>query len=107
MDDKLTPEEKHVLLQLARHSLELAVRGEKLPPLDETALTPHLKESGASFVTLTVHGDLRGCIGALEPYQALALDVREHAIAAALEDPRFPRVHREGDHVRPQTGAEY
>jgi len=92
MDDELTPEEKHVLLQIARRSLELAVRGEKLPPLDETALTPHLKESGASFVTLTVHGDLRGCIGALEPYQPLAMDVREHAIAAALEDPRFPRV---------------
>jgi uncharacterized protein len=92
MDDELTPEEKHILLQIARRSLELAVRGEKLPLLDETALTPHLKESGASFVTLTVHGDLRGCIGALEPYQPLAMDVREHAIAAALEDPRFPRV---------------
>ena len=92
MDHKLTPEEKRTLLQIARRSLELAVRGEKLPPLDETALTPHLMESGASFVTLTVGGDLRGCIGALEPYQPLALDVREHAIAAALEDPRFPRV---------------
>ncbi|MBI3739281.1 MAG: AmmeMemoRadiSam system protein A, partial [Chloroflexi bacterium] len=34
----------------------------------------------------------RGCIGALEPYQPLAQDVREHAIAAALEDPRFPPV---------------
>jgi len=35
----------------------------------------------------------RGCIGALEPYQSLAQDVREHAVAAALEDPRFPPVN--------------
>ena len=52
----------------------------------------HLREAGASFVTLTAHGQLRGCIGVLEPYQSLAQDVREHAVAAALEDPRFPAV---------------
>ena len=51
-----------------------------------------LREEGASFVTLTKHGELRGCIGALEAYQPLAQDVREHAVAAALEDPRFPPV---------------
>jgi AmmeMemoRadiSam system protein A len=39
-----------------------------------------------------MHGELRGCIGALEPYQPLADDVHEHAIAAALQDPRFPPV---------------
>jgi AmmeMemoRadiSam system protein A len=43
-------------------------------------------------VTLTLDGQLRGCIGSLEPYQPLAEDVREHAIAAALRDPRFPPV---------------
>ena len=51
-----------------------------------------MKAGGASFVTLTINGDLRGCIGALEPYQPLAEDVREHAVAAALEDYRFPQV---------------
>jgi AmmeMemoRadiSam system protein A len=55
-------------------------------------LTPALKAEGASFVTLTVHGDLRGCIGALQATQSLAEDVREHAVAAALEDIRFPQV---------------
>jgi AmmeMemoRadiSam system protein A len=39
---------------------------------------------------LTIDGQLRGCIGALEAYQPLVEDVREHAVAAALEDPRFP-----------------
>jgi AmmeMemoRadiSam system protein A len=53
------------------------------------SLTPHLRENGASFVTLTIDDELRGCIGALEAHQPLAEDVREHAISAALEDPRF------------------
>jgi uncharacterized protein len=89
---KLTPEEKQTLLKLARNSLEQGVRGLPLPGIDLAALPPALRAEGASFVTLTIHGDLRGCIGALEPYQALAEDVREHAVAAALEDYRFARV---------------
>ena len=92
MQDKLTPEEKQVLLKMARQSLEAGVRGIPLPALALATLTPALQAEGASFVTLTVHGDLRGCIGALQPYQSLAEDVREHAVAAALEDPRFPQV---------------
>jgi len=45
MEDKLTPEETQTLLHIARQSLELAVRGEKLPPLDEATLTPCLRET--------------------------------------------------------------
>jgi AmmeMemoRadiSam system protein A len=92
MDEKLTLEEKHTLLKLAREALETGVRAQPLPPLDAASLTPLLRADGASFVTLTVGGNLRGCIGALEPYQPLAEDVREHAVAAALEDYRFPPV---------------
>lgn len=92
MNDELTLEERKILLRLARDAMERGVKGTGLPPLDESSLTPRLRENGASFVTLTVRGRLRGCIGALEPYQPLAEDVREHAVAAALEDPRFPPV---------------
>jgi len=92
MEDKLTSEEKQTLLSIARQSIESAVKGERGIKADPALLTPRLKEQGASFVTLTVHGELRGCIGALEPYQPLADDVHEHAIAAALQDPRFPPV---------------
>lgn len=92
MADELTPEERTTLLRLARQAMELGVRGQALSPIDESTLPPALREVGATFITLTVHGQLRGCIGALEPYQPLAEDVREHAVAAALEDPRFPRV---------------
>ena len=91
-EDKLTAEEKGTLLELARGALEDGVRGKKLSPLDLNSLPPRLREQGASFVTLTITGNLRGCIGALEPYQPLAEDVREHAIAAALQDFRFPNV---------------
>jgi len=93
--DKLTAEEKRTLLELAREALEGGVRGKKLAPLDLDSLPPRLREQGASFVTLTVAGNLRGCIGALEPYQPLAEDVREHAVAAALQDFRFPNVEPE------------
>ena len=89
MTDQLTDEEKQILLQLARESMEYAVKGRKLPPLDTSSLSARLRENGASFVTLTINDELRGCIGALEAYQPLAEDVREHAIAAAMEDPRF------------------
>ncbi len=89
MSNPLTLDEKQTLLRLARQALELGVRGEKLPPLDWDSLSPTLRADGASFVTLTELGELRGCIGALEAYQPLVEDVREHAIAAALNDYRF------------------
>ena len=92
MTTPLTVEEKQTLLQIARSSIESVVSGKSLPLLDRSAFTQSLNAKGASFVTLTIDGNLRGCIGALEAYQPLAEDVREHAIAAALEDPRFPPV---------------
>jgi uncharacterized protein len=92
MDDQLTDEEKQALLRMAREALRQAVAGHTLPPLSLPTLPSALRRQGASFVTLTIGGQLRGCIGALEPYQPLAEDVREHAVAAALEDPRFPPV---------------
>lgn len=95
MQEKLTLEEQKILLRLAREALERGVRGEELPALDLTALTPALCEEGSSFVTLTSSGQLRGCIGALDAYQPLAEDVRVHAIAAALKDPRFPPVRED------------
>lgn len=90
MSDLLTSEERGTLLHLAREAIEHGVRRKKLPRLDPALLTPTLREPGASFVTLTIGEGLRGCIGALDAYQSLAEDVREHARAAALEDPRFP-----------------
>ena len=49
-----------------------------------------LKEERATFVTLTIDGNLRGCIGMLEACRPLAEDVAENAVSAAFHDPRFP-----------------
>jgi AmmeMemoRadiSam system protein A len=91
----LTDTDRSFLLSLARQSIENSVLGKPIPVLELESLSPILKEQGASFVTLTSRGYLRGCVGALEPYQSLAEDVREHAIAAAFQDYRFPPVQAE------------
>lgn len=95
MTQELNATEQDILLTIARQALETAVGGKPLPQIDLDDLPPVLQAPGASFVTLTIDGNLRGCIGALDPYQPLAIDVQEHAIEAALQDYRFPRVHPE------------
>ena len=57
---------------------------------DLPARAAWLEKTGACFVTLKAHGQLRGCIGSLEARQALYDDVVHNAVAAALRDPRFP-----------------
>jgi AmmeMemoRadiSam system protein A len=56
----------------------------------EAELPADLRELRASFVTLTVGGELRGCCGTLEPRRPLATDVWHNARASAFGDPRFP-----------------
>jgi uncharacterized protein len=92
MNDKLTVQEKQKLLRLARVSMERTVYDKSAPDIDLDQCSARLRENGASFVTLTISGALRGCIGTLEAYQPLVQDVCEHAIAAATSDYRFPPV---------------
>ena len=75
-----------VLLRRARAAIAGAL-GVHADPAPEH---PRLAERGASFVTLTLDGQLRGCIGSLNAHRSLEADVRENAVAAALRDPRFP-----------------
>ncbi|MBI4899783.1 MAG: AmmeMemoRadiSam system protein A [Actinobacteria bacterium] len=51
---------------------------------------PWLDAPGASFVTLTQSGALRGCVGSLVAHRPLRDDVAANAVNAALHDPRFP-----------------
>jgi AmmeMemoRadiSam system protein A len=67
--------------------------------LDLAWVPPDLMEPGVSFVTLERGHRLLGCVGALEPYQALATDVVEHTLAAAYHDPRFPAVTPDDVHA--------
>jgi uncharacterized protein len=93
ISEPLTDDEKRILLKLARQSVELAASHHPLPTLVLSEYSTPLQQEGASFVTLTEDGELRGCIGALEPYQPLVQDVCEHAAAAAMDDYRFTPVH--------------
>jgi len=86
----LTPNEKQELLSVARKSAETAVRERstyKPPPA-----SPALRQNCGAFVTITKHGELRGCIGYVSPVQPLIETVRDVAALAALRDPRFPPV---------------
>ncbi len=92
MTGKLSDADKVELLSIAREAIISTVNDQPLEKLDLNTFSTELQTDGASFVTLTKSGKLRGCIGALEAYQPLALDVQEHASAAAQEDYRFPPV---------------
>jgi AmmeMemoRadiSam system protein A len=64
-------------------------------------LPAELREPGASFVTLTIECELRGCCGTLEAERPLAQDVWRNAAASAFNDPRFPPLElREWRRVR-------
>ncbi|MBN1439610.1 MAG: AmmeMemoRadiSam system protein A [Anaerolineales bacterium] len=86
----LSDQSKRRLLALARESIAAQLKNETAPHLDPETLPPELLAPGASFVTLSRGGQLRGCIGSLEARQSLAADVQEHAGDAAFRDFRFP-----------------
>lgn len=92
MEEPLQKFHQNILLKIARDAIQKAANLQPLAKIDIGNLPSVLTENGASFVTLTIKGRLRGCIGTLEAYQPLALDVQEHAVAAALHDPRFTKV---------------
>jgi AmmeMemoRadiSam system protein B/AmmeMemoRadiSam system protein A len=74
------------LLSIARDSIDGGLSG-KSP---QQCAEPWLGQFGATFVTLTKNGALRGCIGSLEATRALGEDVAANALGAAFRDPRFP-----------------
>ncbi len=83
------------LVRWARQSLEAYIEsGKRLPPPDP--LPEEMNYAAAAFVSLKKDGQLRGCIGTLEPVRAnLALEIRENAISAGTQDYRFPPVQKE------------
>jgi AmmeMemoRadiSam system protein A len=89
-DAALSAPERSILAGIARAAIARVVAGERyrLPE----ALPPRLLEAGASFVSLHRAGELRGCLGTIEPHRPLAEDVAVNARAAASRDPRFPPV---------------
>ncbi len=99
--NELTASVRAGLLLLARKVVEQGcITGSQLKldsALEQQSLHPLLLNSilfepGCCFVSLHQGRHLRGCIGALEPYQSLLDDIISHAYDAAFNDPRFPAV---------------
>ena len=74
-----------VLLGIARGAIAEALGAPPQPRPQQD----WLNEPGATFVTLTQHGELRGCIGSLQAHRPLGEDIWHNARAAAFDDPRF------------------
>ena len=99
---QLDNEKGSTLLKLARSEIATKLGHDVSSP----AQAGWLAEPGASFVTLTRQGELRGCIGTLEAHRPLGLDVRENAVAAAFRDPRFmPLTRVEFDEIRVEVSV--
>lgn len=85
------------IVKLARKSIEHYLDTGKTPGVMkelQASLLPHQEELfnriAGTFVSLKKHGQLRGCIGTIEPTQpTLAQEVVNNAISAAFKDPRF------------------
>ncbi|QQR80429.1 MAG: AmmeMemoRadiSam system protein A [Deltaproteobacteria bacterium] len=91
----LSENDKKILLESAKTSILSGMEFGKPLEIQASQYSPSLQEKRASFVTLELEGDLRGCIGVLEPIRPLIRDVVENAYAAAFEDPRFMPVTKE------------
>jgi hypothetical protein len=87
VNEKLSTEERKLLLELAREAITVSIRTGKLPSRQVTA--PHLLKPQGCFVTIKQQGSLRGCIGNFTSDKPLYLLVQEMAVSAATRDPRF------------------
>ncbi len=85
-----TTEQRTEMLKLVRHSIEQGLESGAALNVDLQMHAPYLQQPGASFVTLEINNQLRGCIGSLEAHRPLGQDLAENGFAAAFRDPRFP-----------------
>ena len=98
MVNRVTIEQGRQLLTLARAGIAAHLAGEPLPSLPRGSV--FAQECG-TFVTLKLDGQLRGCIGNIEPHGSLAESVLRNSISAAVHDTRFqPLSGDELDRVR-------
>lgn len=95
----LTPEEGRCLVRLARLTiadrLKCPVPDQERHSLETELQRPVFARRCSTFVTLKKTGHLRGCIGSLVADAPLRENVRQNAIHAAFQDPRFPPLARE------------
>jgi len=87
--DKLTDEDGKYLLEVARKTIEQRLFERKEQTESYADLPDIFQERRGTFVTLTIQGGLRGCIGHITPQESLLEGIKVNAINAAFRDPRF------------------
>jgi AmmeMemoRadiSam system protein A len=93
--EELTEEMGKYLLGVARRTIEQELFGRKTQEKPERDLPTIFHERRGTFVTLTIQGGLRGCIGHIIPHESLIEGITINAINAAFRDPRFRPLTRE------------
>lgn len=91
----LNKQQQQQLHSIAYDSIRHGLAHGTAMAVDISALDAELQTRRATFVTLNKHGQLRGCIGMLEPVRPLAEDVAHNAFAAAFSDSRFPSLQQD------------
>jgi len=89
MKTGLTKKQKEMLMELARNTIAHDLGLEELKFSDKDFNEKIFQEKRGVFVTLEIFGNLRGCIGNIEPVYPLFEAVKRNAHEAAFEDPRF------------------
>lgn len=92
---RLSEAERAHLRWVAGAAIERGLQSGRCPAVDITSFPPALRAVRATFVTVTLAGRLRGCIGSVIPNAPLAVDVAQSAFKAAFGDPRFPPLRPE------------
>jgi uncharacterized protein len=88
-----TKKQSEELLSISRKAISHYL--EKKEYLKIKGPEPWMKEHRATFVTIKIKGELRGCIGHLRAVQELHKEVIENSVAAAFFDPRFSGLRKE------------
>ncbi|MDY6906316.1 MAG: AmmeMemoRadiSam system protein B [Thermodesulfobacteriota bacterium] len=95
MTKKYTKKQGKALVALATKTIFERLGMEASDPEIDVDHEKDLQAKRGVFVTLTMNGELRGCIGSLTPDEAIITGVRRNAINAAFHDPRFPALTKE------------
>lgn len=86
---RVAPSHRELLLDTAARALSAQLRHGRRSDIAPDSFPFELRSVAASFVTLSIDGELRGCVGTLDAYRPLVADVAWNAVSAGFEDPRF------------------
>jgi len=96
---ELSEEHGKTLLTFARQTIAKEINKtvvqEDEQNMKKELKTPPFQQQRGTFVTLTKHGQLRGCIGTISPVESIASGIRRNAVNAAFDDHRFSPLKKE------------